>query len=287
MTDAAPAGHAGRRGAGVEILLCGLVAGLSGLVYAGFYSGWRFAPAVLGAAAVPALLVLAAYRWGWSPTRAGLLAAVGLLLYAVLVVYWAQTSGGLPGPAAWSALGHGAVNGWAQMLSVGLPADARGDLLLTPVALTWAASGLGAVLAMRTASPLLPLAPATVVFTVGLALVAAGGRAHLGVTAAVLTAALLLVFARAGRLAAAGVERVREAAGDSADTGEERPEPGQPPSTGDVDGAGSAGRGAAPARRRAARLRCAGRRDARGRRPAGRGWALPGRGRPLRPSRLP
>jgi len=234
MTLDAPAVRQGRRGLGVEILLCGLVAGLSGLVYTGFYSGWRFAPAVLGAAAVPALLALVADRWGWSPSRAGVLAAVGLPLYAVLVVYWAKTSGGLPGPAAWSALGHGVVDGWAQMLSVGLPADARGDLLITPVALTWAASALGAVLAMRTASPLLPLAPATVSFTVGLALVAAGGRAHLGVTAAVLAAALLLVFVRAGRLAAAGVERVREAAGDR-EAGDEPVELGQSPLPGDVD----------------------------------------------------
>ncbi len=180
MTGDAPVGQARRRGLGLEILLCGLVAGLSGLVYAGFYSGWRFAPAVLGAAAVPAVLALAVDRWGWSAARFGLLAAVGLPLYAVLVVYWGDTSGGLPGPAAWSALGHGVVNGWAEMLSVGLPADARGDLLLTPVVLTWAASALGAALAMRTASPLLPLAPVTVTFTVGLALVAAGGRAHLG-----------------------------------------------------------------------------------------------------------
>ena len=235
LTGDAPAGQVGRRDVGVEILLCGLVAGLSGLVYAGFYAGWRFAPAVLGAAAVPALLVLAAERWGWSPRRAGVLAAVGLPLYAVLVVYWAETSGGLPGPAAWSALGRGAVNGWAQMLSVGLPADARGDLLITPVVLIWAASALGAVLAIRTASPLLPLAPATVAFTVGLALVAAGGRAHLGVTAAVLAAALLLVFVRAGRLAAAGVERVREAAGDTADGRDEPPDRGRTPLTGGVD----------------------------------------------------
>jgi transglutaminase-like putative cysteine protease len=252
MTRDAPAVRTGRRGVGVEILLCGLVAGLSGLVYAGFYSGWRFAPAVLGAAAVPAVLVLAADRWGWSPTRAGVLAAVGLPLYAVLVVYWAETSGGLPGPAAWSALGHGVVNGWAQMLSVGLPADARGDLLITPVALTWAASALGAVLALRTASPLLPLAPVTVAFTLGLALVAAGGRAHLGVTAAVLAAALLLVFVRAGRLAAAGVERVREAADDSPDGGDEPSELGQTPLTGNVDD--DAGSPAGGRRRRAGQL---------------------------------
>ena len=214
MSADAPARLAGRRGLGVEIVLCGVAAGLSGLIYSGFYAGWRFAPAVLGAAAVPALIALAADRWGWSSTRVAVLTGAGLPLYAVLVVYWGETSGGLPVPAAWSALGHGVVNGWAEMLSVGLPADARGDLLLTPVVLTWAASAAGAVLAMRTASPLLPVAPVTVAFTLGLALVAAGGGAHLAITAAVLATALLVVYVRAGRLAAAGVERVRQSASD-------------------------------------------------------------------------
>jgi transglutaminase-like putative cysteine protease len=234
MSDGVRAGHARPRGVGLEVALCGLVAGISGLVYAGFYAGWRFAPAVLGVAAVPAVLALASDRWGWSPTRFAMVTAVSLPLHAVLVAYWSETSGGLPGPAAWSALGRGVVNGWAEMLSVGLPADGRGDLLITPVVLTWAASALGALLVMRTASPLLPLAPVTVVFTLGLALVAAGGRAHLAVTAAVLVAALLLVFVRAGRLAAAGVERVREAAGDPPAGADDPPARGAAAVTGDV-----------------------------------------------------
>jgi hypothetical protein len=166
-----------------------LVAGLTGLVYTRFYAGWRAVPVIM------------------APARAALVAAAGLALFAMLSVYWGTTSAGLPVPAAWAALGRGMVDGWAQMLSVGLPADPAGDLLVTPVVLTGAAAAAAAVLAVRTSSPLAPLAPPALAFVVALALVAAAGRPHLLVTAAVLAAGLLLVLVRAGRLAAAGVER--------------------------------------------------------------------------------
>ena len=207
------------RGVAVEVVLCGLAAGLTGLIYTGFFAGWSSVPAVVGAAAVGPLVVLGSLRLGWSPGRAAVLAAAVLALYSVLAVYWGATSGGLPGPGAWAALGRGLVDGWAEMLSVGLPADAEGDLLITPVVLTGAASAASAVLAVRTASPLAPLAPVAVAFVAALVLVAAAGRPHLAVTAAVLAAGLLLVLLRAGRLAASGVESARLAGESGGDPG--------------------------------------------------------------------
>ncbi|HET8620138.1 MAG TPA: transglutaminaseTgpA domain-containing protein [Acidimicrobiales bacterium] len=201
------------RGLSLELALCGLVAGLTGLVYARFYAGWRAVPVILAAAALPVPLVLACVRRTWPPARAALVAAAGLALFTVLAVYWGTTSAGLPVPAAWAALGRGLVDGWAQMLSVGLPADPAGDLLVTPVVLTGAAAAAAAVLAVRTSSPLAPLAPPALAFVAALALVAAAGPPHPLVTAAVLAAGLLLVLVRAGRLAAAGVELARAGGG--------------------------------------------------------------------------
>lgn len=203
-------------GPAVDVVLCAAVAGSTGLVYSGFYAGWRAVPLILGAAAVPALLVLASVRPGWSPRRAAALAGAGLALYSVLAVYWGATSAGLPGPAAWGALGRGLVDGWAEMLSVGLPADASGDLLVTPVVLTGAASAAASVLAVHTSSPLAPLGPPALGFVLALALVAAGGERQLSLTAAALAVALLFLLVRTGRLAAAGVERARDVDGDAA-----------------------------------------------------------------------
>jgi transglutaminase-like putative cysteine protease len=192
-----------------EIALGALVALLAATVYGRFYAGSGYLLTVAGAAVLPALVVALARRRGW-PTGRGL--AVALVLaapYAIYTVYRSETSGGLPGAGAWRALAHGAGNGWAQMLSVGLPADARGDLLITPVLLTWLASALAAWLVVATTSPLAPLGPLVASFVIGLGLVAAGGGPAPALTAVLLGAALVLVLLRAGRLAAAGVERAR------------------------------------------------------------------------------
>jgi transglutaminase-like putative cysteine protease len=196
----------------VEIALAALSAALTGAVYAGYYAGVAFVLPVVGAAVVPAALAVRARRRRWRG-RIGLWLGQGALaLFAVLTVYWPETNGGLPGPAAWSALVRGATDGWAQMLTVGLPADARGDLLVTPVLLTGLASALAAWLVVATASPLAPLAPVAGAFVVGLGLCAAAGGAHLPATALLLLSGLALGLVRTGRLAAAGVERASPAA---------------------------------------------------------------------------
>jgi len=201
--------RAAERQIDTEIALGALVALLAATVYGRFYAGSGYLLAAAGAAVLPALVVALARRRRW-PTGRGL--AVALVLaapYAVYTVYRSETSGGLPMAGAWRALAHGAGNGWAQMLSVGLPADARGDLLITPVLLTWLASALAAWLVVATASPLAPLGPLVASFVIGLGLVAAGGGPAPALTAVLLGAALVLVLLRAGRLAAAGVERAR------------------------------------------------------------------------------
>ncbi len=196
----------------IEVALAAVAASLTGAVYAGYYAGTAFVVPLVGAAAVPAALAVLARRRHW-PARVGLwLGLAGLALFAVLAVYWPETSGGLPVPAAWAALARGVTDGWAQMLTVGLPADARGDLLVTPVLLTGLASALAAWLIVATASPLAPLAPVAGAFVVGLGLSAAAGGAHLPATALLLLAGLGLGLVRTGRLAAAGVERATPAA---------------------------------------------------------------------------
>jgi transglutaminase-like putative cysteine protease len=222
----------------VEIALAAVAAALTGTVYAGYYAGTAFVVPLAGAAAVPAALAILTRRRRW-PARVGLwLGLAGLALFAVLAVYWTETSGGLPVPAAWGALARGVADGWAQMLTVGLPADARGDLLVTPVLLTGLASALAAWLIVATASPLAPLAPVAGAFVVGLGLSAAAGGAHLPATALGLLAALGLGLVRTGRLAAAGVERAAPEA-----LGPERGDDPAPAATAEPLGPGPSGRG--------------------------------------------
>ncbi len=206
VTGSRPEGAAssgGRAGAAVvaEVVLAGVLAAVAGLVYSGFYAGWSFAAPVVGAAAVATGATVLVVRAAWPTGRAALALAPVLALYTVWAVYWPATDGGLPGPAAWSALAGGLRDGWAQMLTVGLPADARADLLVGPVVVTWLVAAGAGLLCRGTSSPLAPVAPATVALVVGLGLAAAGGGSHLLVTALFLATALTLVLVRAGRLA--------------------------------------------------------------------------------------
>ena len=52
--------------------------------------------------------------------------------------------------------GPGLLRGWVRMLTVGLPADVSGELLLTPVLVSWTASFTSAMLALRSRSVLAP-----------------------------------------------------------------------------------------------------------------------------------
>ena len=182
-----------------------LVAGLTivaSLAYAGFYADWSFVPAVAGAAAVPALIALVADRSRWPLPVTVALQVLAFPLFTVLVVFWDETNGGLPVWDAWSALGRGLVDGWARMLTVGLPADARGELLVLPVVVAWAASTVGALLALRTRAALAPLAPPAVAFVVALGFAAAGERPHLTITGGFLVVAVVLAVVRSDATAA-------------------------------------------------------------------------------------
>ncbi|MFE3267843.1 transglutaminase domain-containing protein [Streptomyces sp. NPDC059215] len=73
----------------------------------------------------------------------------------VSAVLWLMTSSvtlrmGEPVVAGLTGTLDGAVNGWARLLSVSIPAPVRPDLLTVPVTATWLASAFGAEIALRT-----------------------------------------------------------------------------------------------------------------------------------------
>ena len=137
-----------------EIALCGALTCVAGAAYADFFSGRPFAVPVTAGAALPALLVAVATQRGWRPGRA---AAGGVLLLpvaaAALLLVLPGTGVSSVGDAAGTVLG-GTVDGWAAMLAAGLPADLHGDLLVTPLALSWLASLAACLLAVHTSGPI-------------------------------------------------------------------------------------------------------------------------------------
>jgi transglutaminase-like putative cysteine protease len=86
------------------------------------------------------------------------------------------------------------------MLTVGLPADVTGDLLITPVLVTFVAALASTTLALRTKAILAPAGPTLLALVIGLLFTADRPAAGLPVTAAYLLATLLLVIVRVTRL---------------------------------------------------------------------------------------
>jgi transglutaminase-like putative cysteine protease len=187
----------------VPVLLVTVVAGLS---FAPFYGGAGWLPPLAGAAvlgvAVGWLASLLRWRW-WLTTPA---AAVLFLLCAVYAGYRDLTVYGLPGPDALRAVGEDLVSGWARMLTVALPADVDGELLVTPLALTFLAALAGSLLARNSSRITLLALPALLLYVAGLLFTATRPAPRLVLTGGFLLCLLLLVLVRSNRVPAASVE---------------------------------------------------------------------------------
>ncbi|MDQ2836919.1 MAG: DUF3488 and transglutaminase-like domain-containing protein [Actinomycetota bacterium] len=141
-------------------------------------------------------IIAAAYRWPpeWT-LLAGLLLTGSVLAYAV---YRSTLDFGVPTARTLRRSTEGIASGWVRMLTVELPADARPDLLATPVALSAIAAFAGVLIAIRTRAVLAPIAPAFVLLLTGLLYSADQNQSHLLPTATLLAVAAVLTVIRAG-----------------------------------------------------------------------------------------
>lgn len=195
---------AGRRGVGVlslvEVGLGTLAGATTTLLYTSYFTGLSYLSPLLIAAAAGAVLagVAALRRWRTGATL--LTAVLGFLVLAVFGVFTSTLDSGLPTSDTATGLGSGLVRGWALMLSVSLPTDVTGELLVTPALLTWSAVFLGITLGLRTRSVLVPLLPPLVALVAGLLFTAGRTDSGLPVAAVFLVAALALMLVRSIRL---------------------------------------------------------------------------------------
>ncbi|MEV4311260.1 transglutaminaseTgpA domain-containing protein [Actinocrispum sp. NPDC049592] len=178
----------------VEAAACVLALLGASLLYRQFFATPDYLPP-LAAAASGGVLVAAVRRTG--PLL--ITGFAGFLLVATYGVFTDSLRYGLPTLDTGKDLLWGVLGGWARMLTIGLPADVRGDLLITPVLVTWVAAILAGRLT-RTKSVLAPIAPPLAAFVIALLLV--GNRPGVQVlpTALLLGGILVLIMARAGRI---------------------------------------------------------------------------------------
>ncbi|TCJ33267.1 transglutaminase domain-containing protein [Parafrankia sp. BMG5.11] len=157
------------------------------VAYRGFFAGTGFLLSLGGAVLLAGVLAAATSSRLRKIDLIVPAAAGGWLVYALAVLF------GGAGPAAFA----GALReSWADLLTVGLPADPTGELLLVPSLLLWAATFAAVVLAGRTESVLLPLLPTVLAQVATLVVTAAGGRSQVPLTGCFTFTALVLVLFR-------------------------------------------------------------------------------------------
>jgi transglutaminase-like putative cysteine protease len=184
-----------------EVVLCLALATLGALAYTQFFGQGRYLSALVGAAALgSAIAVLAGLR-SWRAWVAVAVAGLAFVAYVAYVVFPDRLSSRLPGPAALAAVADGLLNGWARMLSIGLPADVTGQLLVTPVLLTWSVA-FAAILCLRSRAVLAPLVAPLLGFVAALGFTASRPGRQLLATAGLVVTGLVLALLRANRLGA-------------------------------------------------------------------------------------
>lgn len=139
-------------------------------------------------------------RWRRLPAVVGPVVSVvlGLVAIGATVPDAGATARVLPGPELWRTVVDAAVNGWAQILSTGIPAPPRPTMVLVAPLLAWAASWLAAEIVMRVRAVAYGILPAAAALVGASVLVVPAGGSRL--PAAVLLgigAALLLVLGAA------------------------------------------------------------------------------------------
>ncbi len=145
----------------VSLVLVAVAATAAGLAFHRVFAVADLLPAVGVAAGLPVLLVGLARRGGRPLPLLATTAAwmVGFVVWAACTV--ARDAGGLTGRL--DVIGAGLVDGWARLLDVAVPAPTDPVLLVVPLAATWLAAAVGAEVAVRTRTAVLPAAPSLVV----------------------------------------------------------------------------------------------------------------------------
>ncbi|MFE6620218.1 transglutaminaseTgpA domain-containing protein [Streptomyces sp. NPDC057740] len=197
-----------------SLLPVAALSGASGYGFARVFPPSELLPVL--AVAVLAPVVLSAVLSGLlrrRPRREGRAGRPTLPLWPsalLTVVAWAvvvsatlfhEVSDGLPGAAALRAAWSALLDAPHALLSTILPAPGAKELLVLPHAVVWAATAVGAELALRTRAPLLPALPAVLAFGLSLVLGADGPGSSYPAAGALAGAAALLVLVRSrGRL---------------------------------------------------------------------------------------
>ncbi|TWP52510.1 DUF4129 domain-containing protein [Lentzea tibetensis] len=182
-----------------EVVLALVASAAGALVYRGFFATLGHLPVLGLACLVGGVTAGVAALCRWRALATPLLAVAGLALVTVYGVFGDTVRYGLPTSRTGAAVLDGALHGWNRMLTVAVPADPWGELLVAPVLVVWAAAFSAVAIVLRTRNVLAPLVPPLLAFLFALLVVGNQAGGHATATVVFLTAALSLIAIRAHR----------------------------------------------------------------------------------------
>lgn len=191
----------------VELALGALAVTLATVEFTPFFTGTGWLAPVLTGVVVGVGLALVVDVRRWPSVLVAPIGLAGLVVHQLYALHVGATLYGLPTPAALRATADGLLSGWAQMLTVAVPADVRPSLTALPAAVGLVAAYVTSTLVLRTRAVTGVTAPAVVALVVALAIGAGREVTQLPLTAGLLVTLLVLLLVRAnhpGTLATSG-----------------------------------------------------------------------------------
>ncbi|MFI2758912.1 DUF3488 and transglutaminase-like domain-containing protein [Streptomyces echinatus] len=183
-----------------ELALATLSVATTALVYGElFATKGHLVPLLAATAGAAVLATVTALLRRRTPTTVAV-AVVGFVVVAVYAVLTSTLRHGIPTLDTLDTLRTGVLRGWARILSVGLPADVSGELLITPALILFTAAFVAVSVSLRTRSLLGPLPAPVLSLVAALLLTASRAGDELMLTGVLLLVLLLLVLIRAVRL---------------------------------------------------------------------------------------
>ena len=139
----------------IELIAVATLSAVGAVGFHRIFAGGAFLVPVLGAAVVPVALSALAHLRGWRLTTSVLLSLGGFVLYATYAALNTTMPNLVPTASTFRELARGLTNGWADLLSISLPARADPQLLVVACVDPSAFTTVPLVISVRMRSPAL------------------------------------------------------------------------------------------------------------------------------------
>jgi transglutaminase-like putative cysteine protease len=200
----------------VELVAVATLSAVGAVGFHRIFAGRSFLVPVLGAAVLPVAVSAAGHLRRWHVSTSLLASLVAFVLYVMYAALGPTMPNLVPTASTFAELGRGLTNGWADLLSISLPARADPQLRVVACAVVWTGALLGAELAQRSRHLIAPAIPPLGAYVYTLFFAAGQPASPLIVPLAETAATLLLLLSHANRWAVIepGGLRARPVRGD-------------------------------------------------------------------------